>query len=475
MSKIWKLFIDENIKTWKKLSTKILLIVILISLVGILGLVKIIQKTNNSYEINSSGYDWRQETESQIGYIEESLENPQIDEESKNMMEQELQTLKLSLKYDINPYENIWKNEIIRKIVDLQFEENIKEAEIADLTKKLEDNDFNGYIQMQKQELKQELDDKLISQVEYDDKIMILELKEKYEVGKTADTPFWKTAAITNIENAQNSNRTNMDENNKVLTAEKKQENEDSIKMNIYRLEHNMPQIEYSENYRTIFEYLSSTFVISAIAITAIVIAGGMISTEVSTGTIKFWALTPNKRWKILTAKILSLLFYIIIITVIASLISVILSNVFFAETGEPYIYVENGEVQTIGNTLYTVLTYLAKMIPVIIFALFALMLSVITRNTAVSVSFSVAIYMGNSIFMAILNQFITKDWIRFVPFNNLNISEKIFENATNLMAINAESFATSTSLGFSLGVLGVCAILMLVTMYDSFNKRDII
>ena len=198
MSKIWKLFIDENIKTWKKLSTKILLIVILISLVGILGLVKIIQKTNNSYEINSSGYDWRQETESQIGYIEESLENPQIDEESKNMMEQELQTLKLSLKYDINPYENIWKNEIIRKIVDLQFEENIKEAEIADLTKKLEDNDFNGYIQMQKQELKQELDDKLISQVEYDDKIMILELKEKYEVGKTADTPFWKTAAITN-------------------------------------------------------------------------------------------------------------------------------------------------------------------------------------------------------------------------------------------------------------------------------------
>ena len=76
---------------------------------------------------------------------------------------------------------------------------------------------------------------------------------------------------------------------------------------------------------------------------------------------------------------------------------------------------------------------------------------------------------------MAIINQFITKDWIRFVPFNNLNIADKIFPNASNPISFGIDSFATSTSLGFSLAVLGVCAILMLVTMYDSFNRRDII
>ena len=102
-------------------------------------------------------------------------------------------------------------------------------------------------------------------------------------------------------------------------------------------------------------------------------------------------------------------------------------------------------------------------------------MLSTITRNTAVAVSFSVATYMGNGIVMAIVNQYIKKDWIRFVPFNNLNIADKIFPNFQNPMSIFGESFATSTSLWFSLAVLGVCAILMLVTMYDSFNKRDII
>ena len=44
MSKIWKLFICENIKTWKKLSTKILIIVILIALIGSLAIVKIAEK-----------------------------------------------------------------------------------------------------------------------------------------------------------------------------------------------------------------------------------------------------------------------------------------------------------------------------------------------------------------------------------------------------------------------------------------------
>ena len=111
-------------------------------------------------------------------------------------------------------------------------------------------------------------------------------------------------------------------------------------------------------------------------------------------------------------------------------------------------------------------------------FALFAAMLSTITRNTGVSVSLSMALYMGEGIAMLIINQFIKKDWIRFVPFNNLDIADKIFNKSTSaiqLMANGSDSFATSTSLGFSLGVLGVCAILMLVTMYDSFNKRDII
>ena len=41
--KIFKLFINENIKTWKKFSTKLLIIAVLLSLIGVLGLAKFMQ------------------------------------------------------------------------------------------------------------------------------------------------------------------------------------------------------------------------------------------------------------------------------------------------------------------------------------------------------------------------------------------------------------------------------------------------
>ena len=118
---------------------------------------------------------------------------------------------------------------------------------------------------------------------------------------------------------------------------------------------------------------------------------------------------------------------------------------------------------------------YFAKSVPVIVFAFFAIMLSTITRSSSVALSLGVATYIGNSLVMTIINQFIKKEWIRYVPFNNLNIADKIFPNFENSMKLFGETFATNTSLAFSLGVLAVCSILMLVTAYDSFNKRDII
>ena len=135
----------------------------------------------------------------------------------------------------------------------------------------------------------------------------------------------------------------------------------------------------------------------------------------------------------------------------------------------------KNGNVEKIGNTLFTIGYYFAKLVPVILFAIFALMLSVITRNTSVSLGLSLATYMGNSFVMLIINSFIDKDWVKIIPFNNLDIADKVFPNFQNIISAVDIVSADTTSLGFSLAVLGVCAILMFVTMYDSFNRRDII
>lgn len=474
--KIIKLFIDENIKTWKKLSTKIMIIAIVLSLFAVLGIVKIMEKTEGKITTSYIYENQEEYLSQQIEYFETQLQNDKLDEETKQSMQRTLEEYKLYLEYNVSPYSDFWKNEIIQKIVDLKQSGNNPEK----LLKILKENNFNEYINYQKQEVKLQLENNIISQQEYEDNLAILELKEKYEMGKDGNTDTdWKANIINGIEANKRSIRTGINQNTrKLLKAEEKQKLEEQIKISIYRLENNIPDASNGSNtnYRMRYELLAPMFSIAVISIAIIVIAGGTISNEISTGTIKFWALTPNKRWKIMTAKLLSILFYIIILVLITSLLSVAIANIFFEENGETYLYCKNGEVQEIGNTLYTVEFYFVKAIPVVLFALFAVMLSTITRNTAVSVSFSVALYIGNGLAMQILNQFITKDWIKFIPFNNLNLTSKIFTNSTDMSNLMfGSSFATSTTLGFSLAVLGVCAILMLITMYDSFNKRDII
>mgnify|MGYP004492962049 FL=1 len=470
--KIFKLFIDENIKTWKKFSTKLAIILIILALVAGLGLTKVLQHMDeNSDSVIQYASTWKEGVEEDINSYKEQLKEPDLLQSEKNDIQNKIKIAEVRLQNNISVYSVNWKNTVLNSL-----EENMDEK----LLNIVLDNNFEGYINYEKESEKQKLNQKEITQQEYDDNIQILDLRYKYQIGNVGNEEVIrdsKEGYLYKIKNEQKSIRTGIDyQSNRVLTAEQRKEYEDDIKINIYKIENNIVNEDYSTttNYRMMFESLASSFVITLIAIFAMIVAGGAISSEVSTGTIKFWALTPNKRWKILTAKILSIIFYLVVITLIMSILSIICANIFFDTEGYEYIFVKNGNVEKIGNTLFIIEYYFAKLIPVIIFAIFALMLSVITRNTSLSLGLSIATYMGNSIAMIIINSYIKKDWIKIIPFNNLNIADKIFPNFKSMLSTGLEN-TTTTSLGFSIAVLGVCVILMFVTMYDSFNKRDII
>ena len=470
--KIFKLFIDENIKTWKKFSTKLAIILIILALVAGLGLTKVLQHMDeNSDSVIQYASTWKEGVEEDINSYKEQLKEPDLLQSEKNDIQNKIKIAEVRLQNNISVYSVNWKNTVLNSL-----EENMEEK----LLNIVLDNNFEGYINYEKESEKQKLNQKEITQQEYDDNIQILDLRYKYQIGNVGNEEVIrdsKEGYLYKIKNEQKSIRTGIDyQSNRVLTAEQRKEYEDDIKINIYKIENNIVNEDYSTttNYRMMFESLASSFVITLIAIFAMIVAGGAISSEVSTGTIKFWALTPNKRWKILTAKILSIIFYLVVITLIMSILSIICANIFFDTEGCEYIFVKNGNVEKIGNTLFIIEYYFAKLIPVIIFAIFALMISVITRNTSLSLGLSIATYMGNSIAMIIINSYIKKDWIKIIPFNNLNIADKIFPNFKSMLSTGLEN-TTTTSLGFSIAVLGVCVILMFVTMYDSFNKRDII
>lgn len=470
--KIFKLFIDENIKTWKKFSTKLAIILILLALVTALGMTKVLQHIDGKNDmIVQYSNTWKESLEEDINSYKEQLNNERLLQSDREYIQNKIKIAEIRIQNNISLYSVNWKNTVLNNL------ENDMDGKLLEI---VINNDFEGYINYEKEIEKQKLNQKEITLQEYDDNIQLLDLRSRYQIGNVGNEETIrdsKEGYLDKIKNEQKSIRTGIDySSNKVLTAEQNKKYEDDIKINIYKIENNVVNQDYSAttNYRMMFESLAPSFVITLVAIFAMIVAGGTISSEVSTGTIKFWALTPNKRWKILTAKILSIVFYLVVITLIMSILSIVCANLFFDTEGYEYIFVKNGNVEKIGNTLFTIGYYFAKLVPVIIFAIFALMLSVITRNTSVSLGLSIATYMGNSVAMLIINAYIKKDWVKLIPFNNLNIVNKIFPDFQSMMSTGLEN-TTTTSLGFSLAVLSVCAILMFVTMYDSFNKRDII
>lgn len=227
---------------------------------------------------------------------------------------------------------------------------------------------------------------------------------------------------------------------------------------------------------RNVYDIYAPSFSLIIVSILMIMITGSAISTEVSKGTIKFLLFTPNKRWKVLLSKVISAVIILIAISLVLSLLTVVIGNIFFKEDGMTYLFVQNGEVKALSNLTYIILYYLTSCIDIFVYMLFALMLSTLTHNTALSVGVSIACYIGSSIVMQIVNMLITADWIKFIPFNNMNLTGRIFANTVSYTSMQMVSETmNNVSVGFSLAVLGVCGLLMVVSMFDSFNKRDIV
>ena len=499
MSKIWKLFVSENKKTFKKTSTKIMIVLCILTLFGSVGFAKLSSKLieyGESFVLEERNQEkGKEELKTEINEMKKELNDKTLDDETKNEYKFQIERLEFAIENDLNvispTWYRTWKSEALEEnlyLAEVNLNElkqiSIDTAEIEAAQKKVDDikiliknDNFDGYIDLKKNELKQKLDNKEITKEIYDDEIETLDLQQKYRIKATEDSEEWKENILMEIGWLKESNRTGLDRKGKLLTEEKLRKQEDAIKIDLYRLENNMPNVDSLGDSRNTYDYMAPSFALAMLSIAIIVIAGSSISTEVQSGTIKFWSFTPNKRWKILFAKMLSVIFITVVLTVVLAIFADVVGGIFFKDNApQDYLYIKNGEVKTIPHNLYTILYYLAKDIDIIFYMLFALMLSTVVRNTAMSIGFSIATFIGGPTIMSIISQFIKMDFIKFIPFNNMGLEDQIFPNSVSYVTMeDVGSLLGQTSLQFSLCVLGVCAILMLITMFDSFNKKDII
>lgn len=494
MSKFFRLCSCEFTKIMKKRSTKVMLIILVISLFASAGIALLTKKMYNIADEMYSAMDYKENIKLEMESIKTELSNESLDEASKNSMKADLDKLQLAMDNDINIYTTYWKTNLINDIsIDKSEIYNYKsmgDEESAlkkqeDVNAKIEilkNDDFSGYIKLQKDDVKSNFDNGIINEQEYNDTISVLDLRAKYEIGKTYNSEdSWKETLVNEIETLKGNVRVGIDVmTRKALTEEGLKKAQDNIKINEYRLEHNMPPFMTGDmsigKTRKVYDYMMGSLTMMVLAVMMIIIAGSSISTEVSKGTIKFWSFTPNKRWKILFSKFFVNTLILIITTIVITLLSTVVGNIFFG-SGEAgaYLYVSGGTVHSINYIAFAILYNFVVAIDIFMFLLLAMMLSTVARNTAVAVGVSIAAYLGGATIMQILNMFVKSDWIKFVPFNNLSLADRIFTNDVSYSASSMVSSLTGNiPVGFSLAVLGVCAVIMIVTMFDSFRKRDI-
>ncbi len=522
MRKLFALFHNELIKIFSKTATWILIIIMVVSQIGLGAILKLTGINDVPSFADSETSDYMKEQEEYIKTLKEDENKQQYVADGETDPVKKLEALNdlAQTKAEIYAYEFAAKNGMARnqlqmysydnylmtcfdKLVELKSGEYLydlasdlikdtvngnplmkagigsiinlitgNKTRIAAYEEIIINKDYKKFIQMSNDEI---YSDKSKTKDEKDIEVYCNNLRLKSD--PTGSENNWKAEEmIQNIGKAKLSLLHNVnyvfDANQNVpLTEDEKIQIKNLLAVNTYTMEQGiLSDYDQADNMDSL-SIMSNIGMMFVIVLTMI-LAGGSISQEIATGSIKSLIISPVKRWKIFTAKLLSVIFTSFFATLILYISSMATALIFFGKGAMiPYVFAVNGVAKELNFFVYRFSLLMVGFIDVFAYTLFAMMLSTVTRNTAVSVAAPIGVYFSSSIILA-FTKLISNDLIvKFFPLTNLGLEDKFFP-FTDYAMLYGECL--KHSLRFSLIYVCVMCLCMLVTALDSFNRRDL-
>lgn len=440
MARFFRLVKNEYIKVFKKLSTKIMIVLIIICALGLSGIALFAK--HNMESNNYSSYDATGDYQETIDWLKNTNGDPN-----------EIAMWQYLIDNDIDSDD--WRYDVLSAM----FADGT--GDMSGIKKYLDDNDWRGFCQYR-------LDNDILTEGE----------KWEYQYRLDKDISFDKSNEkkndlIMTVANAKNTIATMGDAKSDGQNSRAKLE--DNIKLALYQLDND--KLDNTANQMTLFEtnepeqitfwtvFLTSTSLVTVVALLAIVIAGGIVSSEFSQGTVKFLLINPVKRWKILMSKYFTVITvgYIMLCILFVVMIPITGLMLGFDGFSTPYIYVSGGEVKEMPTLLYAAEQYLMKSVEMVVMSTLAFAISSLVRSTALAIGVSVFTMCIGSTVTQLLGQF-GQDWARFLVFAN-----------TDLASISkGGSIFAQHSLTFAVGVLIAHMVVFLLTAWDGFTKRSV-
>lgn len=228
-----------------------------------------------------------------------------------------------------------------------------------------------------------------------------------------------------------------------------------------------------------------STGWISLISLLAIVFAGGLVASEFHSGTIKLLLITPHRRAKVFWAKVLLMLevigFTALAMFVVAFLLSGVLTG--FDDLTAVQVLPLFGHIVRMPYLLLVALKYVLYLVPVVLFMSLSLLLSTVTRNSAVAIAVSLLLMYGGQMVITLMASLSSELGIvvpgaAFLPFASTDLSVYLPSASSSTDLLTAMGLSGTVdphmTLGFSLIVLLVYIVCFLWIARDSFCRRDI-
>lgn len=389
-----KLIQNEFVKIFSKISTYIMLVILLLFIVGVSALMKV----SSSYEVRDYVYT-KEELLNELDYLKSSKPDGYELQAAKDEY-----MLNSGKEWNMNSWEyqaleeawQKWQTLLIYQDQDMtQDERDICQKNFDDTIRTIEAGDWNAYANLRLEQIAAGTDSDAVKEADsYWYRYML-------EHGLEAGDGDWREMAAREVsESGRDLAVMEQQKSEGLYVAEESYEEALNRKaISEYRLEHGIENY-IDEKGRSESTYwmavLESAMLVTIVSVIMIVLAGGCVANEFANGTIKFLLVNPVSRRKIIISKYLTMLILAVflILGVYAAVLAVNIPF-FGADFGVSYLTASEGSVTAQSGLLYGLTQYLLEGISLVAMTTMAFMISSMMRSSALAIGIGVTALMG--------------------------------------------------------------------------------
>ena len=203
------------------------------------------------------------------------------------------------------------------------------------------------------------------------------------------------------------------------------------------------------------------------------ILAADLVSGEFSTKTIKMLLTRAVPRWRILLSKYIALMMMTTLVVFMIGILSTLISYSFFHQWGfsEPIatgFTLMEGQLNTdsvilVTRLKYALLVYSLGWFASIIIASITFLISIFVKSSASAISFLMASLIGGQFLQFFLSEWVS---VKYFFVTNLDLTRYLTGSYQPIEGM---------SLGFSITVLSLWALVSLVISFLVFNKKDVL